>query len=450
MAKLSNINMPNNYFQTTYEPKKEISTWLGLSIIIIIAVIVGGGILGFERYIVSQISSINPTETPVDDFSALNKNDLLHKLFPNLEFENEAAKLSQSYGESGLSLSLFLKNYKEDYFTSHSQKNLLLIANLEGVPHVAGLYHAYLGLFDKNGNLLTSSSSLSDEALKEWGDYDFSKDKTHFGADNGFFGFNSCKGVKYITFVASDCPNSTCCFDAATVYKINNGKFEVVQKIQQESYDVNYGWKMTLSGNELTIKKVPDHLDMNVNECTETDYKVLNWDAASCTFKETNQISEWKTYKNSEYGFEIKYPKDASFSGSDKDFTIAAGENGAKVNILIKTDQDSIKNCLKFDFYQLSENMTDKKQINGIDFYTKSQDDAAMGGQRGVISQYSLIHNNVCYAIKAETHWQDITFIHGATDGKDPTQEEIDNQNQAIQKQNDFIDSIISTFKFGS
>lgn len=321
-------NLPNNYFQTAYEPKKGIPTWVGLLIISIIAIVVGGSIWLYQDYINNQNINTIPQEIPADDFSALNKNELLHKLFPNLKFENETAKTSSENNDFGLKLSL--KDFKEDYFINPLEKSLLLIVNLENVPHVGGLYHAFLGLFDKSGSLLTPSSQMPSNLMGDTGNggYDYYADKAHFGADNGIFEFNDCKGVKYITFVRSGCPNSTCCYDSATVYKVSGGKFEIVQEIKQESYDVNYAWKMKLSGDNLAIKKVPDHLDDKINECTETDYKTLNWDKDSCTFKE-NKTADWKTYKNDEYGFEVKYPsnwKNAFFDKQNNRVSFGDGE----------------------------------------------------------------------------------------------------------------------------
>lgn len=303
-------NLPNNYFSAPPEPKKGIPTWLGLLIIIIIAGAVGAGILGYQ-YSISN-PAVSGTETPVADFSKLDKDVLLHKLFPNLEFENGVAKLSLGI-QDDMTLNLSLKDSKEDYFISPTEKSLLLVAGLEGTPHVLGLFHSYLGLFDKNGNLLTPASSLpglnSGTTIGDSGQgdyYDFDKDKPQFGADSGFFGFNDCNGVKYITFVASNIPNSSCGFDSATVYRIKDGNFEIVQTIKQDKYDEHYAWHMKLSGDQLVITKSNDYLNADISGCKETDYKVMNWDKTSCAFKD-NETSGWKKYINNVYNYQINY-----------------------------------------------------------------------------------------------------------------------------------------------
>jgi hypothetical protein len=221
------------------------------------------------------------------DFSKLNKNDLLHKLFPNVTFTNETANLVGATDYVGLKLSL--KDSREDYFVSSQEKSLLLTANLEGVAHAGGLYHAYLGLFDKNGNLLTPSSTLSD--LNR--DYDFSSDKAQYGGDAGHFGFYDCKGIKYIAFVSSGCPNSSCCYDGAKLYRVNNGDFEIMQTINdlsllgQKALSADFALKMNLSDDKIIIKKVPQLSDTKSAGiiCAETDYKTLNWDKQACQFK---------------------------------------------------------------------------------------------------------------------------------------------------------------------
>lgn len=180
----------------------------------------------------------------------------------------------------------------------------------------------------------------------------------------------------------------------------------------------------------------------------------------------TNETANWKTYTSDKYGFEIKYPNNSEFNNDNTPLTLWGGSEqiivnnvlnidndpssniGAVVKIMIGENKKSVDNCLKFNFYDQLENMKNTYLINGAMFNTYSQGDAAMGGQRGLITQYSIVKNNICYALQTQTHWSDISFVHGATDGKKPTKEEIDEQNKQIKKQEDFVESIISTFKF--
>ncbi|MEK7658632.1 MAG: hypothetical protein AAB352_02085 [Patescibacteria group bacterium] len=227
-------------------------------------------------------------ETSQTDFSKLNKDELLHKMFPNLFFENGKADLSKDKVYN--TTNLYLKKSTEDYFINKKEKSLLLIAQLDGVAHAGGLYHAYLGLFDKNGNLLTPASVLPKPNVQNpYGDdyYDFAKDEAQFGGDSGQFGFYDCNGLKYILFVSTGWPNSTCGSDAAYLYKINNGNFEKIQTINEQSLGGSstfyYGLKMVLSGSNITIKKVPPTSDQG--NCAETDYKKLLWNRNVCRFE---------------------------------------------------------------------------------------------------------------------------------------------------------------------
>ncbi len=290
--------------------QKGISSLIGIVIIILLAVIAVGGIFAYQYLLTSKGKIVTQIETNTNnqnikqtpqvtqyDFSKLDKDNLLHKLFSNLYFQNGVADLSKdSFFGGNANLNLYLKKSVEDYFVNNNEKNLLLIAQLDGVPHVGGLYHAYLGLFDQNGNLLTPSSTFPKLNLE----FDLYQDKTQFGGDAGNFGFYNCKGIKYILFVSSGCPNSTCCSDVASLFRINNGNFEKIQTINYQSLaktnnnflqfiqtanaatGSGYGLKMILSDDKILVKKVPNLSD---NGCSETNYKELKWNTNSCRFE---------------------------------------------------------------------------------------------------------------------------------------------------------------------
>ncbi len=179
------------------------------------------------------------------------------------------------------------------------------------------------------------------------------------------------------------------------------------------------------------------------------------------------ETAGWKTYTNNQYGFSFQYPATTTLSENNKqgsywgytpyevNFTNVATVSVSDINgvsgglaVNIGNDPKLIENCLKFNFYAQLSNMTDVQQINGVTFYTKSQGDAASGGQRGIITQYSVVYNNYCYTLQTTVQWQSIAFLHGATDGKNPTQEEIDKENNGIQSQKDLLSQVVKTFKF--
>lgn len=208
------------------------------------------------------------------DFSILDKDELLHKLFPNLTFTDGIANHTAEHYEF---LNLHLQDSIEDYFIDTQEKNLLLVVKLDGVAHAGGLYHAYLGLFDKNGDLLTPTSSYPiPNHPNPYGEdyYDFNLDKAQFGGDQGDFGFYDCKGLKYIAFAWAGCPNGSCCSGGVDLFRINNGEFEKLQTI--------YGDKMILSDEKIIVKTVPLTSD---NGCPETDGGEFNWNKENCRFE---------------------------------------------------------------------------------------------------------------------------------------------------------------------
>ena len=257
-------------------------------IIILIAVLIITAVvfkLTYECYFIGtpNIESPEAIKHPRNDFSKLDKDVLLHKLFPNLTFTDGIANHTETHSEH---FNLYLEDSIEGYFANNKEKTLLLIVRLDGVPHVDGLYHTYLGLFDKNGSLLTSTSSYDSE------DYDFYTDQVQFGGDQGGFGFYDCQGIKYIAFVSHGCPNRTCCFGNAALFKIKNNSFEEVQTINNTSLAENngvaesdYGLKISLLDEKMIIKKVPDIMQSMDDPCPESDYRVLNWNKDTCRFE---------------------------------------------------------------------------------------------------------------------------------------------------------------------
>ncbi len=263
--------------------QKGISTFFAILVVGLVALI-GFVVFYSYQYIWVQEEEAK-TGTVETNFSKLDEDLLLEKLFPNLSFTNGVAEHTEKHPQD---LNLELKETIKDYFISAEKKSLLLVTELEGVGHTGGLYHAYLGLFDKEGNLLTSESSYpAPNYSNPLGDdyYNFSLDKAQFGGDQGNFGIYECNGIKYIVFVSHDCPNGTCCFGKAKVFKISNGRFEEIKLLGDEFFsNPSYGLKLSLSGVKMIIKKVPA-VAMAGGSCPETDYMVLDWDKDKCVFE---------------------------------------------------------------------------------------------------------------------------------------------------------------------
>ncbi|OGZ78545.1 MAG: hypothetical protein A2358_03520 [Candidatus Staskawiczbacteria bacterium RIFOXYB1_FULL_37_44] len=180
--------------------------------------------------------------------------------------------------------------------------------------------------------------------------------------------------------------------------------------------------------------------------------------------KSQSQITDWKTYKNDEYGFELKYPQNAvglsafenqvlatEFAGGQKAIikkpliTIHPGKNVANgdgyVVIYVGTNKENIDNCLKFKFYEPNGNMTDIKDINGTKFYTQSEGNPAM--LKPLETQYSIVKDNICYTID--------TYVSAVDVKKNLVYNNLFlriYQPGYIKAQKDFINGVISNFKF--
>jgi hypothetical protein len=222
-----------------------------------------------------------------NNLSSLNTDDLLSKLFPNIFFKEGFADLSSINDSPGNKL--YLQKSIEDYFVSKQEKSLLLLTQLDGVSHMGGFYHAFLGVFDNNGKLLTPASVFP----KLGGNNEFSGDK-------GTFGFYDCRGIKYILFISKRCLNYSCCNDGARLVKINNGLFENIQIIDEQTLSEknnplssilpianaasgpSYALNMLLLDDKILIKKVPP---TSTDGCPETNYKELIWNTNTCKFE---------------------------------------------------------------------------------------------------------------------------------------------------------------------
>lgn len=250
-----------------------------IMIALIILVIIGAGGTGY--YLINEQAQKQKNnqdqvnleqDSSQSDFSGINKDNLLNKLIPNLSFEKGTATSSENYQFN-------LKDSITDYFINNKEKSLLLV--VEGQQN-----DLYLGLFDRNGNLLTDSYNF-DYIHSKWG--------------SGSLNYYDCKGIKYILNINSHCATGGCCNSSAKVLKINNNEFEVVQEITDSLSMKNnllsllfpianaasgpsFGLIMYPSEDKILINKVPA-MSYDGDGCPETYYKELKWNMSSCKFE---------------------------------------------------------------------------------------------------------------------------------------------------------------------
>jgi hypothetical protein len=168
------------------------------------------------------------------------------------------------------------------------------------------------------------------------------------------------------------------------------------------------------------------------------------------------ETDDWKTYTNDEHGFEIKYPDDYTLSERTEDDLLFNYYPSRLVGVIYKDDwadssiyisADSTTSALD----QCSQNNLGTKNINGKSWYIiyEKIGDAAMGGERGIITNYKIIYGGHCFEVSGFVHYRIVGYGGIINTGKsDATPEETKAQDDSISKQNQMMDDIISTFKF--
>lgn len=191
----------------------------------------------------------------------LDRNDLLQKMFSTLTFKNGIARTEENYD-------IQYENSYEDFFVNKNEKSLLLSSRGEE-------FELYLGLFDKDGRLLTKQYDFNSKNIRTI---------SIWPNGSGSIYLYNCKGLKHILYVSTGCSTGGCCSDYAELFKISNGNFEKTQIINHDIKSLS-GKTVIMhpTENKIVIKTVPD-TSINGN-CPESDYKELKWNDESCKFE---------------------------------------------------------------------------------------------------------------------------------------------------------------------
>lgn len=221
--------------------------------------------------------------------------------------------------------------------------------------------------------------------------------------------------------------------------------------------------------NETVIALVKNNFTYMITRTYPESYKNQNekiFDQIISTFKFTDQnqttdTSNLKTYTNTQYGFEVKYPTDTRVLetnnyttpalNTNKDIAVAIQTTNSNyprsltgLNIFVNKDLDQ---CL---LLSNGQKIAETKSINGITFfvYGRNIPDDAMGGIRSLFDEYRITHNNRCYSITSSVFWKDVSFVYGATGMQGPSSQEFEEEQDWIKFQQELNNQVLPTFQF--
>jgi len=149
------------------------------------------------------------------------------------------------------------------------------------------------------------------------------------------------------------------------------------------------------------IKKIKQELEQIKQKISEEPKEISEIDT-----------SEWKTYRNEEYGFEIKYPKNFTIAekGNKIEFNFPKAEyQGTQlfdVSITLSFEsgfrngkEELLRKCYGGEPYP-----SWKVTINNVEFYQDHYGDCGGGRCREYYGYYA-IHNGNCYRFRLSTYY---------------------------------------------
>jgi len=283
------------------------TNWKFLLIVIVLALIVGGGALWYVKKIGQPYQSFGIQNT---EEIKLNYKDVLTQMFPDKEFSEVQGK--KDCFQDKENIFYCVENVKKDFLTESNQKNILVVIKEgdylgEGTQpsysHSEGLDHIDSAVFDaKTKRILTNTLLLVSD-----------------GSELYFF---DCKDKTYILYNSGSGGQGLMSVDIG-LYKFNNNKIENIWAWQDD------GTITEVNGDNISVYKmqsIPPSFKCPT-KCLD-DYGPVGssyvysfdfiWDTNLCSFNK-DETADWKTYTNKKYGFEIKYPKEYTIHDLDSD-----------------------------------------------------------------------------------------------------------------------------------
>ncbi len=343
--------------------QKDVSTTLGIIIILLTSVIIFGGVFVYEAYFLPEIPPIVESQRFVvkTDFLTLEQ-------FKNASYDISSEGLyfstgmfgpkEENYNPASLKLTNGSYNYGPEHITYPSQCT-------------SDVTHSVSILKDSNGQPMVAFGDLDGDGQ---GDavvmLNLTYEEKHKGGPHDFCLTNDNIPIYKLMLV---------------VFLNKNGL-----PLQVDQYMGRNGATGGFNDSDISSMKIQNGTIDLVKKTTEDHYKLVGGKLvkAGQVFVAQNIPSEWKTYTNNSLGISFMYPSDVTLDNPQL--------GGIKLSngIYISVSNDDFGTCVN----KLDEphGIPAEIMINNTPFYEISGGDAAMGTYGNAV-QYSAVKNGICY-----------------------------------------------------
>jgi len=167
--------------------------------------------------------------------------------------------------------------------------------------------------------------------------------------------------------------------------------------------------------------------------------------------------SSWLTYKNGEAGIEFKYPaaftltelntNEAHFAAGRFAVVELEGQEGVTLKVYVDEKKEWVEAC--YNDPNFNDKTKKPETINGVQYFTHSYSDAAMGGARSRNIDYRTVAGGKCFGIDTAIRYREAASFKEYPSEDDRTRAlEIERLKNTtlIQENSALLEKIVSTF----